>query len=175
MRWNARVHRLDLGLYSHPKELEGEGGGGGGGRVRTHVNSQGKSPLPDKFSPEGDRTFNSKGKSPLPDKFSPEEDRTHDAVLCGTEGPTHYQRAIPAPCHSILTPSDPVLALTPLRQAPGRVATMFNPVWTHLPQITQLCGLCCDEETSTIFVDCACFLPITALTMRFLLLPGEMK
>ena len=22
VRWNARVHRLDLGLYSHPKELE---------------------------------------------------------------------------------------------------------------------------------------------------------
>ena len=24
MRWNARVHRLDLGLYSHPKEFLGE-------------------------------------------------------------------------------------------------------------------------------------------------------
>ena len=43
VRWNARVHRLDLGLYSHPKEVffflfPGGGGGGvgvlvgGGGR-----------------------------------------------------------------------------------------------------------------------------------------------
>ena len=49
VRWNACVHRLDLGLiYSHPKEFGGGGGGGGGGRgergygVRTHVNSKGK-------------------------------------------------------------------------------------------------------------------------------------
>ena len=42
---NACVHRLDLGLYSHPKEFWGE-------RVRTHANSKGKSPLPVKFSPE---------------------------------------------------------------------------------------------------------------------------
>ena len=31
---NACVHRLDLGLYSHPKEFWGNG-------VRTHVNSKG--------------------------------------------------------------------------------------------------------------------------------------
>ena len=31
MRWNACVHTLDLGLYSHPKEFLGNG-------VRTHVN-----------------------------------------------------------------------------------------------------------------------------------------
>ena len=36
-RWNACVHRLDLGLYSHPKEFGGNG-------VRTHVNSKGKIP-----------------------------------------------------------------------------------------------------------------------------------
>ena len=35
VRWNACVHRLDLGLCSHPKELLGN-------RVRTHVNSKGK-------------------------------------------------------------------------------------------------------------------------------------
>ena len=35
VRCNACVHRLDLGLYSHPKELWGNG-------VRTHVNSKGK-------------------------------------------------------------------------------------------------------------------------------------
>ena len=32
MRWTACVHRLDLGLYSHLKEL-GWGGGGGGGTL----------------------------------------------------------------------------------------------------------------------------------------------
>ena len=37
VRWNACVHRLDLGLYSHPKEILGNG-------VRTHVNSKGKIP-----------------------------------------------------------------------------------------------------------------------------------
>ena len=36
VRWNACVHRLDLGLYSHPK-VSGNG-------VRSHVNSKGKSP-----------------------------------------------------------------------------------------------------------------------------------
>ena len=42
VRCNACVHRLDLGLYSHPKELGGEGGGGGG--ARSHVSSKGKLP-----------------------------------------------------------------------------------------------------------------------------------
>ena len=37
VRWNACVHRLDLGLYSHPKEFWGNG-------VWTHVNSKGKIP-----------------------------------------------------------------------------------------------------------------------------------
>ena len=40
------MHRLDLGLYSHPKDLGGGGGGGGGSGVRTHVKSKGKSPPP---------------------------------------------------------------------------------------------------------------------------------
>ena len=35
MQWNACVHRLDLSLYSHPKELQGNG-------VRTHFNSKRK-------------------------------------------------------------------------------------------------------------------------------------
>ena len=39
-RWNACVHRLGLGIYSHPKEFLGNG-------VRVHVNSKGeKIPLP---------------------------------------------------------------------------------------------------------------------------------
>ena len=37
VRWNACAHRLDLGLYSHPKEFLRNG-------VRTHVNSEGKIP-----------------------------------------------------------------------------------------------------------------------------------
>ena len=65
VRWNACVHRLDLGLYSHPKELWGNG-------ARTHVNS--------------------KGNTPLPEKFSSEEDQTHDAASSKTGSPTHYQR-----------------------------------------------------------------------------------
>ena len=37
VRWNACVHRLDLGLWFHLKEFLGNG-------VRTHVNSRGKIP-----------------------------------------------------------------------------------------------------------------------------------
>ena len=38
VQWNASVHKLDLGLYSHPKECWGNG-------VRTHINSNGTNPL----------------------------------------------------------------------------------------------------------------------------------
>ena len=40
----------------------------------------------------------SREKSPLPEKFSPEEDRTHDAASSRTASPTHYHRAIPVSC-----------------------------------------------------------------------------
>ena len=70
MRCNAHVHRLDLGLYSHPKDFWENG-------VRTHVNSKEK-------------------KSPLPEKFSSEENRTQNAALSRTARPTHHQRAIPS-------------------------------------------------------------------------------
>ena len=43
VQWNACVYRLDLGLYSHPKEFLGKG-------VWTHVNSKGKIPSTRKFS-----------------------------------------------------------------------------------------------------------------------------
>ena len=55
------MHRLDLGLYSHPKEflfvclllllffLGGMGGGGGGGGVRTRINSEEKIPCTGKI------------------------------------------------------------------------------------------------------------------------------
>ena len=67
VRWNACVHRVDLGLYSLTKEFRGNG-------VRAHVNS--------------------KGKIPLPENFSPEESRTHDAASSRTKSPTHYKWAI---------------------------------------------------------------------------------
>ena len=44
--WNACVHRLDIGLYSHLKEFLGNG-------VRTHVDSKGKNPRCWKNSPQG--------------------------------------------------------------------------------------------------------------------------
>ena len=47
--WNACVHRLDLSLYSHPKEF-GENG------IRTHVNSKGKIPSTVKILPRGGST-----------------------------------------------------------------------------------------------------------------------
>ena len=40
------MHRLDLGLYSHPKEFLGNG-------VRTQVNSKGKIPSTGKILPRG--------------------------------------------------------------------------------------------------------------------------
>ena len=48
------MHRLNLGIYSHPKEGCFFWGGGVG--VRTHVNSKGKFPLPEKFTSEEART-----------------------------------------------------------------------------------------------------------------------
>ena len=77
VRWNACVHRLDLGLYSHPKEILGNG-------VRTIL-----SPWE---------------KSSLPEKFSSEEDQTHDDASSTTASPTRYQWAIPAPqtCTNLL-------------------------------------------------------------------------
>ena len=70
VRWNTCVHRLDLRLYSHPKEFWGNG-------VRTHINSMGKA-----FST---------GK-----KISPEEDRTHN-VSNRTQSPTHHQLSYAGP------------------------------------------------------------------------------
>ena len=45
------MHGLDLGLYSHLRELAGGRGGGDG--VRTHVNSKGKVPSTGKKIPRG--------------------------------------------------------------------------------------------------------------------------
>ena len=70
VRWNACVHRLDLGLYSHPKEVWGI---------------------------ESEPMLTPREKSPLPEKFPSKEDRIHDAASSRTASPTHDQRAIPAP------------------------------------------------------------------------------
>ena len=73
VRWNAFVHRLDLDLYSHPKEFSGENG------VRTHVNSKGKIPSTGKIL----------------------EDRTHDAASSRTASLTHCQLSCSGPCPSV--------------------------------------------------------------------------
>ena len=51
VRWNACVHRLDLGLYSHPSE--------------PMLTPREKSPILEKFSPEKDRTHDSASSSTL--------------------------------------------------------------------------------------------------------------
>ena len=68
VRWNAYVHRLDLGLYFHPKEFWGNG-------VRTHVNSKGK----------------------IPSTGGSEEDGTRDAASGSTASPTHYRLSYSGP------------------------------------------------------------------------------
>ena len=62
MRWNACVHRLDLSLYSHPKEFLGNG-------ARTHVNS----------------------KRTIPYTGGLEEGQTCDAASCRIVSPTQYR------------------------------------------------------------------------------------
>ena len=44
---------------------------------------------------------NSKGKSPLPENFSPEEDRTHEAAPNRTESLTHYQLSYSGPTQGV--------------------------------------------------------------------------
>ena len=46
VQWNACVNRLDIGLYSHPKQFLGNG-------VRTHAYSKGKIPSTGKFLLKG--------------------------------------------------------------------------------------------------------------------------
>ena len=75
VRWNACVHRLDLGLYSHPKELLGNG-------VRADVNSKGKIP-----STGGSR-----------------ESRTCDAASRRTASPTHYRLSYSGPPPTVSLP-----------------------------------------------------------------------
>ena len=61
VRWNACVHRLDLGLYSHPKEFGGNG-------IRNHVKSKGK----------------------IPSNGGSKEVRTRNAASRRTASPSHY-------------------------------------------------------------------------------------
>ena len=51
-----------------------------GNGIRTHANSKGK-------------------KSPLPEKFSAEDDRTHDVTSCRILSSTHYQLSYFGPVH----------------------------------------------------------------------------
>ena len=57
------MHRLDLGLYSHPKEFFFLGGGGGGMEFEPMLTPREKSPLP-KMSPEEDRTCDAMDSEP---------------------------------------------------------------------------------------------------------------
>ena len=62
------MHRLDLGLYSQPKEVF--------------------------LGMESEPMLTPREKSPLSEKFSSEEDGTHDTASLRTASPTHYQRAV---------------------------------------------------------------------------------
>ena len=42
-----------------------------------------------------------------------------------------------------------------------------------LLQITQLCGLCCVKEATVRLINCDSFMPVTAVEMQFLFLPGK--
>ena len=72
VRWNACMHRLGLGLYSHLKEFLENG-------VRTHVNSKGQIP--------------STGSS---------EDRTHDAASHRPVSPTHNRQLFWLHCSALI-------------------------------------------------------------------------
>ena len=48
-----------------------------------------------------------------------------------------------------------------------------NPICTDWPHVTQVCGLCCFDETTVKLIYCDSVLPITAVTMQFLPLPGS--
>ena len=67
--WNACVHRLDLSLYFHPKEVFL------GNAVRTHADSEGK----------------------IPSTGGSEEDRTHDTASRRTASPTHNPLSYSSP------------------------------------------------------------------------------
>ena len=71
VRGNACVHRLNLGLYSHPNEFWGNG-------VRARVNSKGK-------------------KSPYRINSPKRKNGSHDTASSRTASPTYYQEVIPAP------------------------------------------------------------------------------
>ena len=80
--------------------------------------------------------------------------------------------------HSILTQGQPVPTLTLLRQMPDRIAIgvpILIPIWTHLPQVTQLSDMCCLAETPAKLVYCDISLQITAKTMQLLPLTGQNK
>ena len=70
MQWNACVHRLHLGFYSHPKEFLGNG-------VRTHFTSMGK----------------------IPSTGGSEQGRTRNTASCRTASQTHCQMSHSSPCY----------------------------------------------------------------------------
>ena len=77
----------------------------------------------------------------------------------------------PADVHFIISACPPDAQT----RKPADVHFITNPFSTHWPQITQLCGLCCAENNAAKLKYCEGFLPITAVTMQFLLLPWKKK
>ena len=72
MRWNACVHRVDLSLYSHPKEFLGN-------EVRNHVSSKRK----------------------IPSAGGSKEVWTCGAASRRTESPAHYWLSYSGPCNEL--------------------------------------------------------------------------
>ena len=116
VRWNAYVHRLDLGLDSHPKGFWGNG-------VRTHLNSKGK----------------------IPSTGGSEEIRTRDAASRRTANPAHYRLSYSRPPYQWLTklvpcqaPIGSVLGLVgPLSvHWLGELASLVCSLWLFRLEIT---------------------------------------
>ena len=72
VRWNACVHRLDLGLYSHAKEFWWN-------EVRTRVNSKGNK-IPSTGSSEEDRTCDAASRYRVSYSGPPTEGQSHTKV-----------------------------------------------------------------------------------------------
>ena len=86
IRWNACMHRLDLGLYSNLKEFLGNG-------VRTHVNSKRKIPSTGKILLRGRCIKQDSKPNTLPTSYSgpqPGDLMCYKLMMCKT-------------CHSLIT------------------------------------------------------------------------
>ena len=134
VRWNACVHRLDLGLYSHPKEFWGNG-------VRIHVNSKGKIPSTGNFLPRG-------GSNPWRCiKQDSEPDALPTELLRppgNTSGVYHMQHAV---CHQVQRDSS---AMKFYRLGITYLVYRYFIAWNPLPIIVVCCLLIIPETCQCI-------------------------